>query len=261
MAEPSLATIQDEHDLYPVHEEDTVPEIPAHYRQSRYMSGAVEAERGDLWVAGEICLYWERGKYDRYAAPDVTVVDCPPEAGPRRVYLKWVDPPLLFVAEVGSRSTFREDTGPKLEVFARHLEVPEYLYADPPRGDLRFWRLVDGEYSPVLPDADGRYWSEGLDLGFGFDPLGFLRVYTRDGRIVATHAEEVRERREAERAQAEAERRAEGEARRRVKAERERREAEHRADAEARERAELERRLAEARAELERLRRGNGDRS
>src|SRR5205823_4651707 len=90
----TIALPEDEHDHYPVHEEDSVPKIPAHYRQSRYFSGALQAYRPDLWVTGETCLYWEQGNTRDYAAPDVAVIGCPPPDEPPRVWLMWVDAPL-----------------------------------------------------------------------------------------------------------------------------------------------------------------------
>jgi Uma2 family endonuclease len=249
MAEsPPTLLEADEHDRYPVHEEDTVPEVPRHFRQSRYVAGAIEVQRPDCWVTGNICLYWEPGNYRLYVAPDVVVVDCPtPPDDLPRVWLRWSDPPLLFVAEFGSRSTFQVDTGPKLEVYAENIGVPEYLYADPPRGDLRLWRLQDGIYQPVRRDADDRLWSERLRVGFGYDDAGFLRVYSPEGDIVPTHPEGERQRVEAERQWAEAERL--------------RIEAETRAQEETRRRAEAEQRAAELAAEIERLRRGAADES
>src|SRR5438094_3755839 len=124
-----------EHDRYPVHEEDSVPQTPRHYSQAHYLVGALRAHFPHLWVTSDTCLYWERGNKRRYVAPDVAVIDAPPPADPENVYLAWSDPPLLFVAEIGSRSTLQADTGPKVPTYERDLRVPEYLYADPPKSD------------------------------------------------------------------------------------------------------------------------------
>jgi hypothetical protein len=122
MTDPSVAVLpRDEHDLYLVHEEDSVPEIPAQYRQSRYLTGAVQARHPDLWATGETCLYWEKDNTRDYAAPDIAVIGCPPPDVPPQVWLMWLDPPLLFVREIGSKSTFHVDTGPKLDLYARLL--------------------------------------------------------------------------------------------------------------------------------------------
>lgn len=93
---------------------------------------------------------------------------------------------------------------------------------------------MHGRYEEVPPGPDGTVWSESLRVRFGYDGEGFLRVYTPDGEMLRTHAEENA------RAEAEAQRRAE---------------AEQRAATEARQRAEAEQKLAEMAAEVDRLRR------
>jgi Uma2 family endonuclease len=238
VSQPAAPTLDiDDHDFYPVHEEDHVPETPLHLRQWHYLVGAIQAELPHLWVTGDTCLYWERGNTRRYVAPDLAVIDCPPPQEPTNVYLRWRDPELLFVGEVGSRSTLRKDTGPKVSPFEKKLRVPEYLYCDPPKGDLRFWRIIEGRYHSIPPDAAGRVWSAQLGLSFGYDETGFLRVYDRSGRMLLTHEEErARGEMEARRAAAEA----------------------RRAETEHHLREEAERRMGEMAAELERLRRGAG---
>ncbi|HET6385396.1 MAG TPA: Uma2 family endonuclease [Armatimonadota bacterium] len=220
MAEPAIIDESqfNEHDFYPVHEEDSVPEKPRHLRQWHYILGAAQSERLDLWVTGDMCLYWERGNTRKYLAPDIAVIACRPPVEPENVYLAWSDPSLIFVGEIGSRSTLKRDTGPKVSLYEQKLRVPEYLYADPPKKDFRFWRMVNGKYVQIEPDERGRIWSEQLGLWFGFDETGFLRIYTADGRMLLTHVEERQ-----------------------------------RADEESRRRRDLERRLAEVTAELDKL--------
>ncbi len=182
----------DEHDLYPVHEEDTVPETPAHFRQQLYLVGALQAHFPDRWVTGETCLYWEPESFSKYLAPDVAVIDQPVPKSPKRVYLAWRDAPLQFVAEIRSRSSFARDVEAKPERYERDLQVPEYLYTDPPTGDLRLWRMVDDRYRQIPREPDGRVWSAQLGVWFGFDEDELLRVYTRDGTMLLTHEEERR---------------------------------------------------------------------
>ena len=229
---PTLAPEEDR-GFYPIHEEDHVVQGPAHYRQSVYLTSVLAAHRPDLWGLGDACLYWVPGDNQRYVAPDVAVIGSPPPEPLPTVYLQWQDPPLLFVAEVASESTRGQDVAAKLSTYEQGLQAPEYLYADPDRQDLRLWRLVEGRYRRVRADPDGKLWSAQLGLWFGLDESGFLRVYTPERGMLLTHAEETM--------------RAEREATLRTKAE-------ERAEREAALRAEAERRLAEALAELERLR-------
>ncbi|MCA1595803.1 MAG: Uma2 family endonuclease, partial [Chloroflexi bacterium] len=197
------SVIQDEHELYPVHEEDTVPQNPRHFKQQMYLAGTLQAYLPRWWVTGETCLYWERGNTKRYVAPDVAVIETLPPGEPHNVYLRWSDPPLLFVAEIGSRSSLVGDTGPKVSTYEQKLCVPEYLYADPPRSDLRLWRMADGRYHPVSRTAEGRVWSEQLSVFFGYDENGLLRAYTPAGEMLQTHEEAQADARAAHRRVAE----------------------------------------------------------
>ena len=201
MAEPAL--VFDEHDLYPVHEEDSVPQTPLHHRESYYLVYGLQTHLPDLWVTGDICLYWIRDTH-RYVAPDVAVIACPPPVSPPNVHLKWLDPPVLFVGEIGSRSTLVVDTGPKVSLYEQLVKAPEYLHADPVKGTLMLWRMVDGRYQQVQRDRRGRVHSQQLGVSFGYDRNGFLRAYDSHGRMLLTHEEEAR-RADAEASRADAE--------------------------------------------------------
>jgi Uma2 family endonuclease len=234
---------RDDREFYPLHEEDDVPEIPFHRRQVRYLCGALSTRFSDWFVTGNVCIYWEPGNTRDYAAPDVFVVKGRlPEPEPR-VYLLWRDPPVAFAAEIGSRSTFRVDEGPKLETYSQRVRATEYLYADPPRRDVRLWRLGPQGYEPVQPEASGRLRSTELAVEFGLDG-GFLRIYTLEGETLRTHEEAEEQVVEEARGRQAAEARADREARRRQRAE-------ARAREEAQRREELERQIAELRARLE----------
>ncbi len=201
------ATPVDEHALYPIHEEDNVPEKPLHEYQVRYLIDALAVYLPDKWVTGDICMYWEERNFHQYAAPDVLVVDCEPPDPMPDVHLRWADPPALFVAEVGSKSTFRRDEGPKLEIYGLDLKVPEYLYFHPTRNQLTLYRLGESGYESVSPDARGWVFSQELNLWFGRDEKGFLRIYTPTGEMLLSHEEEARARCEAEARAAAAEQR------------------------------------------------------
>jgi Uma2 family endonuclease len=224
----------DDQDYYPLHEEDDLPEIPPHEATVRDLRNMLSLRFPDWFVTGNVCIYWERGNTQKYRAPDLLAVREPLTEEVHRVYQTWRQPPVTFVAEIGSKSTFREDEGPKVEIYQDLIRAGEYLYADPPNGVLRLWRPGPEGYAEVGPEANGRLRSETLALEFGFDEGGDLRVYTPEGERLLTHEET-----EAAR-QAEAAGRREAEAERAVEARR-REEAEARA-------AELERQIAELRA-------------
>jgi Uma2 family endonuclease len=259
----------DEHDLYPCHEEDSVPQGGPHYWQVHYLGGALQAYHPELRVTCDICHYWEPGNTQRYVAPDVSVIVGPPPDHRPNVYLAWEDPPLLFTAEIASPSKQRSEVEHKAAIYEWVMQVPEYLDADPDRRELHLWRLIEGAYHPAAPDADGRVWSAQLELWLGYDGSGFLRLYTPEGTMLLTHEEQARQieaeavrRSEAEqRARTEARQRAAAERRVQLEAQRADTEAQRadteaqRAEAEARRRVEAEQRLAELAAELEQIRR------
>jgi Uma2 family endonuclease len=188
----------DDQDYYPLHEEDDVPENPPHEATARYLRDAAAAHFPDWFVTGDVCIYWEPGDTQKYGAPDVLVVKGPLTEEVHRVYQTWRQPPVTFVAEIGSKSTFRQDEGPKVAIYRDLIRAEEYLYADPPRGVLRLWRWAAGEFSEVTPEAGGRVRSAALALEFGLDEAGELRVYTLEGEVLLTHAESEAARQAAE---------------------------------------------------------------
>jgi Uma2 family endonuclease len=272
MTTPLTPAAVDERDLYPLHEEDDVTETPQHERLVRYLRDAIAAQVPGRFVTGNVCIYWEPGNYEAYAAPDLFVAQAALSYPDPRVYLSWQDPPLVFVAEVGSRSTSQDEEGVRLERYRDILRVPEHLYFDPERKELRLRRLGPVGYEVVAPEPNGRLRSVQLQLEFAVDEDDFLWVYTPDGERLLTYdaeaqrrqaaeahaAEEAQRRREeAQRRQAaearaaeEAAQRQEAEARAADEAQR-RQAAEARAVEEAAQRQELERQLAELRAQLQ----------
>ena len=235
----AFASQPEEHRLYPWHHEDDVPQGSLHLDQCSYLKKAIKLHRPNWRVESDLCLYWIPRNFQKYRAADLAVVDGPTPEQPSN-YLAWSDGPVLFVAEAASENTRDQDRNAKFKDYEQALKAREYLYFDSHRGEVHLWRLREGRYEEVSPDGFGRLWSEQLGLWFELDPNGLMRALTRDGRRLLTHEEE------AERADAEA-RRADTEARRASAAE-------NRADREVLLRQEKEAQLAEALAELERLR-------
>jgi Uma2 family endonuclease len=243
MALPASPAPLEDRSLYPLHEEDDVPEIPFHERVVRYLRDALAAHFPDRFVGGNACIYWEPGNYTDYAAPDVFVAEGWPRQPRPRVYLSFEDPPILFVAEIASRATRQREAKVKPETYSEILAVSEYLRYDLETGEFQLQRLGEAGYEPVAPEPNGRLHSQVLDLEFGVDEEGFLWAYTPDGERLLAYTEEVERRRQAETRAAE-------EAKRRTTEARRRRQAERRAETAEARAAELERQLAELRARL-----------
>ena len=159
-----------------------------------YVIGVLEvryAHRPDVYVSGDLLLYYEEGDPRASVAPDAFVV-FGAEDRPRQTYRLWEEPKAPdFVLEVASRSSWREDDGPKAALY-RWLGVREYWQYDP-TGEhlgtrLKGRRLVDGVYQtqPVLESPDGarRLESEVLGLEmrvrgeemYFFDPVAGQRL-------------------------------------------------------------------------------------
>ena len=110
-------------------------------------------DRGDVYVGGDMFVYYEEGNPRAVVAPDVFVVIGAAKRAehPRDTYKLWEEPKGPdFVLEVLSSSTWEADLGPKRALYAS-LGVAEYWLFDPTREHLlspplRGMRLVGGSY-------------------------------------------------------------------------------------------------------------------
>lgn len=123
----------------------------------------------DVYVGGDMLLYYLEGDPSRCVCPDVFVTFGIPKEPPRRSYFVWKEgrPPSLVI-EVTSKSSRREDVDKK-ELYAR-LGVEEYFLHDPLgeylKPSLQGFRLEHGKYLPIPPAMDGSLTSSltGLTL-------------------------------------------------------------------------------------------------
>ncbi len=112
---------------------------------------------GDVWVGGNLLLYYRKGDRRKSVAPDVLLARGV-EKWPRRTYLLWEEKPPALIFEITSRSTADEDTGFKKGLYEQ-LGVAELVLFDPfaeylePR--LQGYRLERSRYEPILPNRDG----------------------------------------------------------------------------------------------------------
>jgi Uma2 family endonuclease len=266
MTPQAPASLIDDIALYPCHEEDDVPETPIHRRRTVYLYDALKVRFLNGYVISNACIYWIPGDTQTYVAPDVFVVQGRRTRRPPRVHRMWIDPPVIFIAEIGSRSTFRQDRGPKLEEYRDQVKAAEYLYTDPAEVDdevmepltpanLHLYRLTTEGYVAVEPEANGRLYSEQLELEIGVDGDGELRLYAPDGKPLLYYEEEQQTRARAERERRSAGERAGSAARARRAAEQRAVAAEERAETEARERMAAEQQAAVEREQREALER------
>ena len=115
-------------------------------------------DRSDVYVGGDLFVYYEEGNPAAVVAPDVFVVIGVPKHL-RKSYKLWEEPKGPdFVLEVVSESTWVVDRDEKPKLYAS-LEVGEYWLFDPtgeqypPR--LRGMRLEGGRYRELARKASG----------------------------------------------------------------------------------------------------------
>jgi Uma2 family endonuclease len=172
------------------------------------------ASRPDVYVSGNLLLYYEEGNPRKSISPDVFVVFGVGNHK-RRVYKLWQEghaPDVVF--EISSRGTWGEDLHKKFQLYAR-LGVGEYYVFDPEYDylyqPLLAFRLEEGLYEAVEV-VDGRVHSDALGLDL-VDTGETLRLFDpRTGRFLPTREEIESAREEAEAARAQAEARVQAEA-------------------------------------------------
>ena len=145
---------------------DSVSALQLHYR-----------DRPDVYVSGDLFIYYEEGDPRARVAPDVFVAFGVPKRK-RLIYKLWEEGAVpAFVMEVASVSTWREDDQRKVKLYER-LGVPEYWQYDP-TGEylgvhLKAHRLVEGAYAPqpVVESIDGTLLLRSESLGLDFRVKG-----------------------------------------------------------------------------------------
>ena len=174
-------------------------------------------DRRDVYVSGDLLIYYEEGNPRVSIAPDVFVV-FGVEKRQRLNYKLWEEGRApSFVLEVASPSTWREDVGRKRSVYAR-LGVREYWQYDP-LGEhlparLQGERLTTTGYvrQPAATGLDGTLTLRSETLGLELRAAPGREMRFRDpatGDDLGSHDEEAAGRVAAEqRAAAEAENRA-----------------------------------------------------
>jgi len=120
----------------------------------------------DVYVSGNLLLYYVEGNPKKCVAPDVFVVRGVGNRQ-RRIYKLWEEGRAPeIVIELSSRQTWREDLQTKLQLYAQlgvreyYIFDPEYDYLPEP---LLAYRLEDGIYLP-LEIENGVVKSEALGL-------------------------------------------------------------------------------------------------
>ncbi|HWN40835.1 MAG TPA: Uma2 family endonuclease [Thermoanaerobaculia bacterium] len=162
----------DDEDFYPSSDGRPMAESDLHLKEMFYLIQALRDRYQnvpDVYVAGNLLLYYVRGDRKACLAPDVFVVKGVPKRD-RLSFLLWKEGQApCFVIEVTSKSTRDEDIEKKRDRYER-MGVEEYFLHDPLaeylHPSLQGYRLKDGRYRKISPEPDGSLvsWTTGLRL-------------------------------------------------------------------------------------------------
>lgn len=184
---------------YPESDGQPMAESDLHRKEMIYLLDALEAhfrDLPDIYIAGNLLLYYAEGFPKKCVAPDVFVVKGIPR-GNRSSYKLWKEGAApVFVIEVTSSSTRGEDLGDKKELYQR-LGVEEYFLHDP-LGDyleprLQGYRLLLGRYVPIAHEADGSLVSNTLGLILQPEGSSLRLLDPAAGKSLRTHLESEEE--------------------------------------------------------------------
>ncbi len=159
----------------------TIETLEAHY-----------AKQPDVYVSGDILMYYAEGDPHQVISPDV-LVSFGLEKKERLTYLVWVEGKTPdFVMEFSSKSTYEKDLGPKMDRYAS-LGIQDYFLYDAEGlflpSQLMGFTLVDGEYVPISDHGDGGLHSDVLSLDFHVDDVGLGLYDSVAGAWLQTPAE------------------------------------------------------------------------
>jgi Uma2 family endonuclease len=153
----------------------------------------------DVYVSGNLLLFYEEGNKRKHLSPDVFVVRGV-EKHERENYLTWEEgkgPDLVI--ELTSKSTRSEDVKKKMALYRDILQIPEYFLFDPLQDyltpSMQGYRLVNGHYE-LIGTVAGRLPSEVLGLQLErvgsqlrlYDPATGQRLPTKEESLEAERA-------------------------------------------------------------------------
>lgn len=158
---------------YPESDGEPMAETEWHLEETMYLIDALKEklrEAPDVYVGGDMFLYFEQGNPRSVVSPDVFVVRGVAKKK-RRIYKTWEEGGRVpcLVVEVTSDSTQNEDFTSKKELY-RRLGVEEYLLYDP-LGDyldprIEGYRLLRNQYVRIPPEPDGSVVSRTTGVTF-----------------------------------------------------------------------------------------------
>jgi Uma2 family endonuclease len=197
-------------DEYPTSDGRPMAETDLHRDLMAALIGTLKdwfADEPDVYVSGNLLVYYQRNNKRVHVSPDVFVVRGV-ENRTRDNYLLWEEGKGLdVVIELTSKTTMIEDIEQKYNLYVSKLGVKEYFLFDPEEEYLKpsfqGYRRVKSRFQPIKPVA-GRLPSKVLGLHLErdatqlrlWDPETGERVPTPDERAERAEAEAARLRQE-----------------------------------------------------------------
>ena len=194
-------------DLYPESDGKPMADTDLHLYWIKRVQDIIDtffSQDPAVYISGNIMMYDIEGPARTAVSPDILLCFGIGQKF-RRTYKVWEEgKPPDFVMEFSSKRTYRNDLDEKMAHYAR-MGIPAYFLYDPDRrylpSPLMGFRLVEGVYVEISPNADGGIHSEILGLDFHLLPEGLGIYDPRTEQWLQTRAEKAEA--EVERLQAE----------------------------------------------------------
>ncbi|HEX3528866.1 MAG TPA: Uma2 family endonuclease [Thermoanaerobaculia bacterium] len=186
--------------FYPESDGQPMGETELHRDEIVYLIEALQErfeEEADIYVGGNLFLYYREGDPRKVICPDVMVVRGVPKLPLRRTFQIWEEGEVpCLVVEVSSDSTQGNDFNSKKDLY-EHLGIDEYFLYDPLAirdPQLQGFRLADdGHYQPADPGPDGSLVSHTTGMTLRLEGERIRVVETTTGRRFLRDAELRRE--------------------------------------------------------------------
>lgn len=186
-------------------------ETELHLRQIMILLQCLEwvwRDRQNFYACGNLTIYYSprQRKSEQFRGPDFFVV-LGTERKSCKSWVVWEEEGKYpnVIVEILSSKMAQTDRGLKKQIYQDIFRTPDYFWFDPESLEFQGFHLLDGQYQPLQPNAQGWLWSQQLELYLGIKDAK-LRLFTAEGQLIPTPEEAaIQERQKAEQAQLELE--------------------------------------------------------
>lgn len=143
-------------------------------------------DRDNFYISGNLTVYYSAAQTKKrdFRGPDVFIV-LDAEKRNRHSWTIWEEGGKYpnVVIELLSESTADVDRTTKKKLYQNVWRLPEYYWFDPESLEFKGFRLSNGKYKAITPNAQKRLKSVELDLELGIHDRQ-LRWFTSDGTLI-----------------------------------------------------------------------------